>query len=109
MSYERWAVVVMDRGEPERWRTRFLETLAEHDVELSGDELRLAGTWVGNARFEPLGSVGEPLASWIGAGDRPFVGAPARVFVWSHYLADHTQRAAVVCAIAPAAPGAMAH
>jgi hypothetical protein len=99
MTPGRFAVVVMDRGQPDGWRERFLgqlaqgattmrgEPLGRGAVTLAGDQLHLDGEWVGAARFEPVEWADGPLRDWIRQGTRPFVGAPAGLFVWSHLLA----------------------
>ncbi len=98
-TYMRFAIVVMDRGQPEGWRERFLERLAQGastlrgeklgrgEVTLQGEKLLLQGEWIGNARFEPLEHADDTLSRWIAAGSRPFIGAPAGLFVWSHFMA----------------------
>jgi hypothetical protein len=106
MSYERWAIVVMDRDARE-WQARFLAELAERGVTLAGDELMRDGVLVGSARFEPLTAASAQLAAWIGGGARPFLGAPAGLFVWRHYLASRADRLVIVPAIARAARGAV--
>ena len=118
MSFERFALVVMDRGQREGWRERFLDEIARGDVTLrgeplgqgavtlQGDELQLQGQWMGNARFEPLEWADETLSQWISAGARPFVGAPAGLFVWSHLMANRTQERDLVNTLARAARGA---
>lgn len=107
MRHVRFAIVIMDGGEPETWRATFLDDLARRHVELRNDDLQLNGEWIGGARLVPLESATGPLKSWIAAGARAFVGAPAGLFMWSHYLADGSQSSELAVAIAHAARGAV--
>ena len=116
MNARRFAIVVMDRGQPDGWRERFLSQLAQGAttmrgeplgrgaVTLAGDELHLEGEWVGAARFEPLGWADGPLREWVRHGARPYLGAPAGLFVWSHFLAR--DQSDLVETVARAATGA---
>jgi len=116
MSFARFAIVVMDRGQREGWRERFIEQLALGEVTsrgeqlargvvtLKGEELQLQGEWIGNARFEPLEWADETLSRWVSAGARPCLGAPAGLFVWSHFMAP-SGAGDLVAAIARAALG----
>jgi hypothetical protein len=118
MTVARFAIVVMDRGEREGWRGRFLEQIAQGKVALPGEkfdvgggilqgqELRLQGEWIGTGRFEPLASADEALSQWIAVGARPFVGAPAGLFVWSHPMANGSQQRDLVSTLVRAARGA---
>jgi hypothetical protein len=104
---ERWGIVIMDRGRADGWEARFLAELAEHQVTLEGEDLLLDGVFVGSAHFEPLSAATGALATWIGAGARPHLGAPAGLFLWGHYAADGRQERELVDAIAHAARGAV--
>jgi len=118
MSFARFAIVVMDRGEPQDWRERFIGEIARGDVTLRGEqlgageltlhgeELRLQGEWMGNARFEPLEWASDALSQWIEVGTRPFLGAPAGLFVWSHLMANGSQQRDLVTTLARGARGA---
>lgn len=108
-TYMRFAIVVMDRGR-DRWREDFLDELARRGVTLHNDEthlneIHLRGEWMGEGRLEPLETADATLSEWIAIGDRPFIGAPAGLFVWSHFMAPSDSHD-LVEALAHAALGA---
>lgn len=73
---------------------------------MHGEALRLQGEWMGNARFESLDWADEALSQWLAVGARPFVGAPAGLFVWSHVMANGSQQRDLVSTVVRAAWGA---
>jgi hypothetical protein len=105
VSYGRFAIVVMNRGRGEHWREKFIEDLARSEVTVQNDKIHLRGEWMGAARFEPLEWADETLSKWIALGTRPFVGEPAGLFVWSHFMVP-SDASDLVAALAHAARGA---
>ena len=100
-----FASVVMQRAD-----AQFTTTLRAWGVELRDDQLFIGDRLAALCRFEELGARNGKLAEWCAAGARPFVGAPVKLFTWTHAplsIHDIDEHAALVRGIAHASLGAV--